>query len=93
METLSTKVPPSMKEEIEEYADEIEETRSTAMRELLRAGLDAEESRRSPNPILFGATTAGIVIAALSVAGNVDAVVGVVGAMLALGALAADRWL
>ena len=42
METLSTKVPPSLKEKIEDYAEEIGETRSTAVRELLQEGLEAE---------------------------------------------------
>jgi hypothetical protein len=42
METVSSKVPSSDKEQIEEYAEEIGESRSVAIRELIRAGLDAK---------------------------------------------------
>jgi hypothetical protein len=42
METLSTRVEPSTKEQVEEYADESGETQSVATRELLRAGIEAE---------------------------------------------------
>jgi len=44
METLSTKVPPSMKDRIEDHAERIGETRSTAIRELLQTALDDEEA-------------------------------------------------
>lgn len=50
METLSTKVPPSMKERIEDYAEEIGETRSTAIRELLQEGLDTEATDTTAPP-------------------------------------------
>lgn len=40
MKTLSTKVPDDLKEQIEEVADENENTRSDQARQLLRAGLD-----------------------------------------------------
>ena len=43
METVSSKVPSTDKEEIEEYAEEIGESRSVAIRELLRAGLDSRD--------------------------------------------------
>jgi len=42
MKTLSTRVEPSTKEQVEEYAEETGETQSTATRELLRAGIEAE---------------------------------------------------
>jgi hypothetical protein len=45
-----------MKEEIEDYAEEIEETRSTATRELIQTGLDskdAEPSTTSPRFITY----------------------------------------
>jgi len=42
MDTLSTKVQPATMEDIEEYAEEIGETRSAATRELIHRGLRAE---------------------------------------------------
>ncbi|MFW6313904.1 MAG: hypothetical protein ACOC2N_08470 [Spirochaetota bacterium] len=46
MDTLSPKVQPATMEEIEEYADEIGETRSAATRELIHRGLRAEREER-----------------------------------------------
>lgn len=42
METLSTRVEKSTKEQVEEYAEANGETQSVATRELLRAGIEAE---------------------------------------------------
>ena len=50
MKTVSTKVPKQLEEQIDAYAEEIEETRSVAMRKLLREGLDAE-NQEGTNPI------------------------------------------
>ena len=46
METLSAKVPSELEDEIEEHAEEIDETRSVTTRKLLRDGLEAEEIRQ-----------------------------------------------
>jgi len=49
MQTLSTKVPAELMDRVDSYAEEIGETRSVAVRHLLRAGLDAEtEPARVP---------------------------------------------
>jgi len=45
METLSTKVPPWMMEKVEEYAEEIGESRSTATRELVQKGIEGNQKR------------------------------------------------
>jgi len=81
-----------MKEEIDEYAEEIEETRSTALRELVRAGLDAEE-QEGTNPIEGGAITAAIVVAALTASGSVSLIPGTLSVALALAIVAAYRLL
>lgn len=47
METVSSKVPANERDEIDEYADRIGETRSVAVRQLIRAGL-AHERRTIP---------------------------------------------
>jgi len=86
--TISTKLPEDLIDEIEEYQED-DESRSAAVRRLIRSGLDAERSDRS-NPLISGVTTAGIVVAFLSVAGNVSLQVGAVAALLVIGAVAYD---
>lgn len=84
METLSTKVPPSMKDRIEEYAEEIEETRSTAIRELLKAGLESEGSDQSARyPPVFLITLLGWVMFAGAFF-DAQPIVGYAGAALVL---------
>jgi len=81
-----------MKEDIEEHAEKIEETRSTAMRELLRAGLEAEE-QEGTNPIEGGAITAAIVVAALTASGSVSLIPGAASVLAALAIIATYRLL
>lgn len=55
METLSVKVPSEMEEQIEEYADQMDETRSVATRSLIQHGLDETER---PDGIIITKPTA-----------------------------------
>ena len=50
METLSTKVPPWMMEKVEEYAEEIRESRSTATRELIQKGIEGRQEQSTVPP-------------------------------------------
>ena len=91
MDTVSTKVPPSMKEQIEEYAEEIEETRSTATRELIRAGLESEES----GPGMAGPRFITYLLGWILIAGafaSFDAILGYVGIALVLGNILDHRF-
>ena len=90
MKTVSTKVPKQLEEQIDAYAEEIEETRSVAMRKLLREGLDAE-NQEGTNPIEGGAITAAIVVAALTASGSVSLIPGIASVALALAIIAAYR--
>lgn len=88
METLSTKVPPSMKERIEDHAERIGETRSTAIRELLQTGLDDAETSYQPHHLaaLFGAFMLGSV--AIPASSSMAVYMAIAGLLLLAGGLA-----
>jgi hypothetical protein len=90
METLSTKVPPSIKQQVEEYAEEIDETQSTAARELLQAGLESEQGT-TDIPLLFLAQLLGWVMFAGAFF-EADPIVGYVGAGIVLVTILAPRF-
>ena len=62
MDTLSTKVQPATMEEIEEYGEEIGETRSAATRELIHRGLRAEREDRNNTENRINTVTTGLLI-------------------------------
>lgn len=90
METLSTKVPPSMKDRIEDYAETIGETRSTAIRELLGAGLDAETGATDTAPPWYIAQLLGWVLFAAAFV-DVPQFLGIAGAGLVVATVAGQR--
>jgi len=59
VKTISTKVPEDLEEKIEEHREE-GESRSAAVRRLVREGIDAEEST-TPDALAFGLIIGGIV--------------------------------
>lgn len=80
-----------MKEQIEEYAEEIEETRSTAIRELIRTGLDAEDT----DPSMAGPRFITYLLGWVLVAGaflTVDQFLGYIGIALVLGNILDHRF-
>jgi hypothetical protein len=82
METLSTKVHAGTVEEIENYREEEGiESRSEAIRRLIRTGLDGNRSSGT-DAAVFGTSTAGAVVALMAVGGSLPAYLGVVGAVL-----------
>lgn len=62
MDTLSTKVQPATMEDIEEYADQIGETRSAATRELIHRGLRAEREDRDDTENRISTVTTGLLL-------------------------------
>jgi hypothetical protein len=89
METLSTKVPPALKEQIEEYAEEIDETQSTATRELLRTGIEAEQGTADVPLVFLGQLLGWVMFAGAFF--DADPVVGYVGAGVVLVTILAPR--
>jgi len=65
MKTLSTKVQPATLEEIEEYADEIEESRSAATRDLIHRGLRAEREEQNHTENRISTVTTGLLLVGL----------------------------
>ena len=90
METLSTKVPPSMKKRIEQYAESIGETRSTAIRELLQTGLDADDDTTDTAPPWYIAQLLGWVLFAAAFV-DVPQQIGYLGAAIVLATILDHR--
>jgi hypothetical protein len=99
VKTLSSRVEPDTFERVDEYAERIDESRSVAARQLIRAGLDIEESDTTGPTISVG-TAASVGLAwfgSLLLVGSPDATVtlslfglsgSVIGAVLLVGGLA-----
>ena len=62
MDTLSTKVQPATMEEIEEYGEEIGETRSAATRELIHRGLRAEREDQNDTESRINTVNTGLLL-------------------------------
>ena len=84
---VSSKVEPTLKDEIDDYADEHEMKRSPAIRDLVKEGLAAQEDTPFQIPFSLYMAWIGTLAAA---AGLLEAseIVGIAGAVLFLGAVA-----
>lgn len=92
MRTLSTKVHDGTVEEVEEYQErEGIDSRSEALRRLIRAGLEEESGGASPDPLVLGATVVGGVAALQALAGSVHPAIGVVGLLASIGGVLYSR--
>lgn len=89
METLSLRVPDDVKEQVEQLADENDNTQSDQARQLLRAGLDDHERANSVPPgyiaTMFGAMLFGS--AAITVQVGTAATTTLLGLLLMSGGL------
>ena len=65
MDTLSTKVQPATMEEIDEYAEEIGESRSHATRELIHRGLRSEREDTNDTETRINTATTGFLLVGL----------------------------
>lgn len=91
MRTLSTKVHDGTVEEVEEFQkEEGIESRSEALRRLIRSGLEGRD-RSAADPFLFATTTAGAVAALLALGGSLHPAAGVVGLLVWFGGLIYSR--
>lgn len=90
METVSTKVPTPVKEQLDEMAEEIGESRSIVIRNLLREGLDeqeADEGTAGSFPFFLAFIGWTAFVAAFF---DAEQVVGLAGLALAIGGIAAE---
>ena len=78
---ISTDVSEDLADRVEEHQEE-GESRSAAIRRLLRAGIEAEEADRFP-AAEFALVTSGIVVAALGAGGSLGIVWVGIGLLLA----------
>lgn len=79
-----------MKDRIEDYAESIDQTRSTAIRELLQTGLDAEESEPATAPPWYIVQLLGWVLFAAAFV-DVPQYLGIAGAGLVVATVAGQR--
>jgi hypothetical protein len=78
---ISTDVSEDLAERVEEHQED-GESRSAAIRRLLRAGIRAEQGGDF-DPLSYGMVTGGIVVAALGAAGNMGIVWAGIGLLVA----------
>lgn len=88
METVSSKVPLPMVSEIDDFAEEIGESRSVAVRHLLRDGLDSQGESMPMYQVV--AWLGSLLLASLltPASASMASLLGVLGLLLFLGGLA-----
>jgi hypothetical protein len=70
--TISAKLPEDLVEEIEEFQED-DESRSAAVRRLVRSGLEAERTNDGLDSITTGMIVAGLVGVILGLNGQIEA--------------------
>lgn len=84
--TLSAKIPSDLHDDLDEYRDTHDVSKSDATRQLLRSGLDAEQGSQSV-PVWFVVCTFGLILFATAALESTNPPMhAAVGALVALGA-------